>query len=840
MADNGSITLRLAIAGAPEVKAALASLGPAGASALRQIEQAQAGPTAGMLALNAAGKDLNAGLANLAGNAGTVGSAFSAMGPAGLAAAAGIGAMVAAGTVLVQQTKQAMDFAEALETAATKAGIGTTALQEYRYAGSQVGLTFDQVDTSIGRFTQQLGLAEAGQPRALKIFQSIGFTQDQLKSFDTVDQALDAVVAKVADLGNTAETAGIAKRLGLGDLAPLLDQGAEKIANLRAEAVSLGVVMDGSTVKALADAEKGFKSASEVIDVQFKSALVDIAPLLVAAINLIAQAARMLNDFVNQFKDLQNRSSQAIVDDLHAKGPQLELALAKQKSGDITAQPDVDRLTSEIHSELAELHSPHRQDTGAPLNNNGNTTVNLANAGRGRQGPTEDEITRNSAQAIDQGQQDDLKAQKDLLDAELALTTDVQQRAALQAQIADLEAAEAQTARDKKIASEKLLLEQGKITQAAYDQFIASEAKAQTDELAAAAAKKELQARQEAQALADQANALAEGGLEAQIAMVQAQLPLTATMKDRATLALKLFDLEEHLAELKLEEVIASKTATQAEKDKAQQALDSLKATAPDRRQATATSNPTSPWDQWKQQALQDGKAVNDQLESIATHGLDDLNQGLADAIANGKNMGDVLVNVFKQMEAALIQYLLKQAEIGLVGGGVGGGGGGIFGFLGGLFGLGGGGFGAGVGAFSGASAGAGSLVAALGFAGGGRVSGPGGPTDDRILAYVSNGETVMTAKATSMWGPLLDAMNGNHASLPRFAAGGMVGGGHGANSVRLGGDTYVVNADHRIYAEGADPAALARVENAQRQQMRNEPQRFAGYFTEFKRQRLI
>ena len=43
MASGGSISLRLSLAGSEQVKAALASLGPAGAQAMRQIEAAQAG-----------------------------------------------------------------------------------------------------------------------------------------------------------------------------------------------------------------------------------------------------------------------------------------------------------------------------------------------------------------------------------------------------------------------------------------------------------------------------------------------------------------------------------------------------------------------------------------------------------------------------------------------------------------------------------------------------------------------------------------------------------------------------------------------------------------------------
>jgi hypothetical protein len=63
------------------------------------------------------------------------------------------------------------------------------------------------------------------------------------------------------------------------------------------------------------------------------------------------------------------------------------------------------------------------------------------------------------------------------------------------------------------------------------------------------------------------------------------------------------------------------------------------------------------------------------------------------------------------------------------------------------------------------------------GVATGGLITGPGGPTSDSILARLSNGEFVVNAAATARHRPLLEAIN----TAPRFATGGIVGGG--ANS---------------------------------------------------------
>lgn len=59
------------------------------------------------------------------------------------------------------------------------------------------------------------------------------------------------------------------------------------------------------------------------------------------------------------------------------------------------------------------------------------------------------------------------------------------------------------------------------------------------------------------------------------------------------------------------------------------------------------------------------------------------------------------------------------------------------------------------------------SLVKSAKFADGGLVEGPGTGTSDSIPAMLSNGESVMTARATSMFAPLLSAINVSGGGVP-------------------------------------------------------------------------
>lgn len=65
------------------------------------------------------------------------------------------------------------------------------------------------------------------------------------------------------------------------------------------------------------------------------------------------------------------------------------------------------------------------------------------------------------------------------------------------------------------------------------------------------------------------------------------------------------------------------------------------------------------------------------------------------------------------------------------------------------------------------------SIEAALPFATGGRVVGPGSGTSDSILARLSNGEFIINAESTKKFRPVLEAINSNR--IKAFAAGGLV-----------------------------------------------------------------
>lgn len=164
---------------------------------------------------------------------------------------------------------------------------------------------------------------------------------------------------------------------------------------------------------------------------------------------------------------------------------------------------------------------------------------------------------------------------------------------------------------------------------------------------------------------------------------------------------------------------------------------------------------------------------VHDRIEEIGQAGK----SAFTSLITGASSFRDALGNVLSklaEMAASDAWDLLWSGGSGRSG--AGGLGSVVGGLLGGLFG---GGTGKGGGSFG--------LPDPFGFADGGRISGPGGGRDDSILAYVSDGEYIINARATAAHLPLLDAINkgapvdrlmdfiGGRA--PAFADGGMISG---------------------------------------------------------------
>lgn len=197
-----------------------------------------------------------------------------------------------------------------------------------------------------------------------------------------------------------------------------------------------------------------------------------------------------------------------------------------------------------------------------------------------------------------------------------------------------------------------------------------------------------------------QAQDIADERFHAEIEALRIQHQLADTDAARKELALALVDVEDAYLRSKLEGVIASEAATDAEKERARIALEGLNATASLRRDAAGRANETEV-ERYLRELHKTPEQINEAIEDIQIDGLEALNDGLLDAITGARSLGDVFSDVADQIISDLLRIAIQQAIIkpladalfGGVGAATGGpmsflnGGGGGGGLLGGLLG---------------------------------------------------------------------------------------------------------------------------------------------------------
>jgi uncharacterized membrane protein YgcG len=708
MSSGGSITLRLGVKGAEEVKAALRELGPVGARALEQLEAAsnKAGrATEGFGAALTAVFDrtrlgvIEEGSAKI----GVFGSAIEKLGPAGLAAAAGIVVMATA----FEQAMKSMEWAEDLKKASETIGVSVEKLQGFDFAAKESGIGIEAFRSALQAGNVALGAFQSGvgDAKLKKAFEGLGFTREQARTFNDVGDLLPVLADKISHLGSTAEQVKLAQAFGLEALLPLLREGSAGFEELQAQADKYGVVLDESVIKRTAAAREEMNKAHEVIDGQLRKAFIDLAPDIALATNRLAEFIGVMVQALQKFHEWEMRTT---IEDRKAElaASEKELARLQQpvmpgyEKYDLPAlrQPKIRKLQERIVALKGQLpdtfssddypEKPGQYVSGGPAGSAGSLVTagggSGGGSGGGTRGPQKGDLV------LMHGGPNDLEGR-----GYWAIFGDPDGKIVTELDAKGLKSADSSKAVDL-------------TTNLGSD--------------------------------------------------------IKPGMKDPGKLDNKAWDLG--------------------------QAFDA-------NRQAFRDSFRDS---------FREGvhAAIDGNLGDYLKHKLADAALNMFDKALN--NLADQL-------------FAIMQSS--------GGGGGGGGGFLSSLFAA----FSGGGGGGSGASSAGTALLNAFnggGFAWGGQLGGRGGPRDDKIPLWGSDGEFMVNAQATARYLPFLEAINSGRA-LPRFALGGMIGGGRGGGMA--GGVTVVFQNHAEFNAPGAAPEQLAALQDRYEDYTRREPQRFAQYF---------
>ena len=144
--------------------------------------------------------------------------------PAMLGAA---GAVAAVGAAMVKAVSDTVRFGSELVDLSSKTGLTVQQLQEFKFAGDQAGVGFDQITNAV----QRLGRRTAAElPETTKFLSAMGLTLDDILSRQP-GEAFELVAQKIASIENPAQQAAAAMGV-FGDaglqVLPAINQGLDE------------------------------------------------------------------------------------------------------------------------------------------------------------------------------------------------------------------------------------------------------------------------------------------------------------------------------------------------------------------------------------------------------------------------------------------------------------------------------------------------------------------------------------------------------------------------------------------------------------------------------------
>lgn len=334
------VGIRLSLKDSDRLRRELVAIGKDGQRALRVIEQGAPKASRGLLAMNRATSEAKSGVAVFAARLGPVSSGLTALGPAGIAAAAALVGVGLAAKAMTDQTKKATEFVAAIQSQAQVAGLSAEAFQELAFAGEQLRVKQEALTDGFKELQLRADeFVQTGKGPGAEAFIRLGFSQRELQEGLRDTTALfEEVVRRTQDLDRAAQLRVFDEIFGgqAGEqFVKFANAGAAAIGRLRQEARDLGLVLDDEMVARSEKARREAETLERVIDVQLTRAFVDLGPLMVEFVGYFAEAARLVADIADVFKDLEKKSTSG----LQARARELEQTIAAIETADGLSVP---------------------------------------------------------------------------------------------------------------------------------------------------------------------------------------------------------------------------------------------------------------------------------------------------------------------------------------------------------------------------------------------------------------------------------------------------------------------------------------------------------------------
>jgi len=228
----------------------------------------------------------------------------------GFAGAIGAGFAFGGLAELPEKFKQVIEAAAGLKDTAETIGITAENLQRLQFAASQSGVSTDDLNSALEKFSKNLGEAETGTGELYKILKAnhVTISGDVTKDFENYANLVQG--ATNAEQKNLLVSAAFGKNAQ--ELGNLFNEGAEGVRNLADEADKAGVIMSDSTLSGAKELDDEMSKLTMQFNSTFSDFAILTAPLVIEAMKEISASIRDIKGVVDELS--QGNALQIIAD----------------------------------------------------------------------------------------------------------------------------------------------------------------------------------------------------------------------------------------------------------------------------------------------------------------------------------------------------------------------------------------------------------------------------------------------------------------------------------------------------------------------------------------------
>lgn len=177
---------------------------------------------------------------------------------------------------LGRQVREAISYADAIDKAAARVGVGTEALQELRFAAGQSGLEVGTLENGLRQLTVRIGEAAAGGKAAAQGFAALGIAiRNQDGTIRATADVYRDLSDKIAAISDPAARLAALRKIdrALVDHANFLQQGSAAYDKLAERARAMGLVLSDDLIKNAARANDELDVLQKVLRVNITAAV---------------------------------------------------------------------------------------------------------------------------------------------------------------------------------------------------------------------------------------------------------------------------------------------------------------------------------------------------------------------------------------------------------------------------------------------------------------------------------------------------------------------------------------------------------------------------------------